>query len=135
MKEAFKKQVTIGIAGCLGTALVAVAAYKLWGMPDNRWVIYTVLAVLTAGFFGSLLYIFGGKRALFNGAGYGLGFVILTVAAKELPSWAFGILIVAAVLVFVVRPLIKQYKRDHAKASDIAIDAKGHGGSTAGGSL
>ena len=124
MKEAFKKQVTIGITGCLGTALVAVVVYNLWGMPDNRWITYAALAVLTACFFGSLLYIFGGKRALFNGAGYGFGFVVLTVTAKELPAWAFGIIIMAAVLIFVVRPLFRQYKRDREKGNDIAIDEK-----------
>jgi len=124
MKEAFKKQMIAGIAGVAATVLVAVAAYQFWGIPENRWITYAALAVLMGCFLGSLWITFGGARSFLSGAGYGVGFVALTVSAKELPSWAFGILIVAAVLFFIVRPFVKQYKRDREKDSPAVIDKK-----------
>jgi hypothetical protein len=126
MKKEFKKQVIIGIAGVLGTALIAWGAYAVWGWgaSESRWLRYAVLAVLTACFFGSLLYIFGGIRSFISGAGSGFVFVALSVSAIELSSWVFGILIVAAVLVFVARPLIRQYRKDREENSTAVIDPK-----------
>lgn len=124
MKKQFKKQVAVGIAGVIGTALLTWGAYETWGIPQIRWITYPVLALLMASFMGFLFYTFGGWRSFLSGAGYGVGFVVLTVAAKELPTWAFGVLIVAAILIFVVRPLIKQYKVDREKSSDEVIDKR-----------
>ncbi len=125
MKKAdFKWQVIIGIVGIAFVVIVAVAFYQMWGIPDIRWITYAALAVLMALFLGFLLFIFGGALGFVKGAAWGLGFVALTVSAKELPSWAFGLLILAAVLAFIVRPLVRQYKRDRERGSEAVIDEK-----------
>jgi hypothetical protein len=121
-KEAFKKQVLGGIAGALGTALVAAAVYLQWGFPENRWITYAVGAICVAAFIGFLLFIPGGWKSFFSGARYGFGLMTLVVSAKELPSWAFCILIVAAVSVFLVRPLIRQYRGDRDGSGDAVPD-------------
>ncbi len=123
MKKQFRKQVVIGIACTLGVALAA-AAFIIWGMGVNKWIRYITIAVLTAGFFGFLLYIFGGWQGFFSGAKYGAAFVAITIAGQELPFWAFGIMIIIAVTFFIVRPLIKQYKLDREKNSGKVIDKK-----------
>lgn len=121
MKQEIKKQVLIGITGIAGTVLAAVAA-SLLGLLENRWVSYAAVALLAACLFGFLFYIFGGREAFPGGGGIGFSFVVLSVSAKELPSWAFGLLILAAVLVFIVRPLIRQYRKDREKSSATIID-------------
>lgn len=37
------------------------------GLSENRWITYAVLAVLTTGFMGFLLYTFGGWKSFLYG--------------------------------------------------------------------
>ncbi len=104
MKKNIKKHVAIGIAGCL--AVAAIGAALFWNGMDNRWLRYILLAILSAGLFGFLMHIFGGWHGFFSGAKLGFGFVALSVAGRELPDWGFGLVILAAVVVFVVLPLV-----------------------------
>lgn len=122
MKSKIKKQVLIGIAGCVGVALMGAALF--WNGMDNRWLRYVLLAVLASGFMGFLLHIFGGWIMFLSGAKYGFGLVALQVASQELPAWGFGLVILAVVIIFVVLPLVKRYRRDREKDSDTVINRR-----------
>ncbi len=122
MKKDIKKHVAIGIAGCL--AVAAIGAALFWNGMDNRWLRYILLAILSAGLFGFLMHIFGGWHGFFSGAKLGFGFVALSVAGRELPDWGFGLVILAAVVVFVVLPLVKRYRKDREKDSETVVNPK-----------
>lgn len=120
----FKKQIIKGVAATLGTLTIFIGAYLLLGMPSNKWIMYAVIVVFSVCFFGFLFYTFGGKKGFLSGAAIGFGFVAISVSVKELPIWISGFLLLAVLLFFVGRPLIKQYKKDKEKNSKKVIDKK-----------
>ena len=111
MKKAFKKQVLIGIVGLLVSAgiFTSVIGFLNLSIFNNKWLLYTTMAVMVAAFFGFLLYIFGGKESFIFGAKLGFGFVAFTVSVHELPQPFSGIFIVILAVIFLAWPKIKEY--------------------------
>ncbi len=121
MGKEMKRRVLIGIGGFLGSVLIGAAF--LWIGLESLWLRYLLFAVILPSSLGFLMYIFGGWRRFILGAYVGLGLVGLLVLGR-LPSWGFGLVILAAVFVFAVRPLVKRYRKNRKMDKDAVKSAK-----------
>ncbi|MFZ5987013.1 MAG: hypothetical protein ACOYWZ_07800 [Bacillota bacterium] len=114
MKNTFLKQVIIGLAALLLS--IGFFIFSLFVLDTtNRWFNYILVAISAGCFFGSLLYMFGGKEMFFYGGKLGVAFVAFTILVKELPGFWRGIFIVICALMLMAVPVVKEYLFDREK--------------------
>lgn len=118
MKKAFQKRVILGLAGIIGTVLVAALVLILGDSQLNKLVISLFMGIALGAFLGFLEYIFAGLPGFIAGFVQGTIVVALAAGSRLLPDWLFGLLMLVVVGAFVCLPIIKQYKKDQLKNGD-----------------
>lgn len=116
MISKFSKHVIIGIIGVVISITLLILGASFLNI-SNIWIIYILLMIDSGFLFGSMMYIFGGKKEFLYGVIMGIGGVTFIFMSKNLPYPFNAVLCIAFFVVILTVRISKEYLFDRERTS------------------